>query len=286
MAIQHCPLLNLPVEIRLCIYHYLLVSQTPAVVCSVHNGFRLLSPELYDSPMGICPQILETCKKINREGTSMLYSENTFRRNFYWRNTYGRRGARMHWPLSASSPLSEINYQCISRIRLFREYEMWFRDGRLRVLDDFPSLKELQVHIDLNDFSKEVDLKTLSQDTIRAINRARPNLECLRVKIRQRFDQAYKDWCNDCVGKPMSFGLHEAKKAELEEWMKREGLFVGKRLAWSFRTDISEWCGPSCTIGFAVGGQSSKTDRIECCVDSDGEKTFTSQPVKSGEVEA
>ncbi|KAF4949472.1 hypothetical protein FSARC_13456 [Fusarium sarcochroum] len=215
----------------------------------------------------------------------MLYSENVFRRKFYWRNTYGRRGGRMHWPLSASSPLREINFQSISRVRLFREHELWFRNGKLRVLDDFPSMKELQVHIDLNDISKEVDLETLCKDTIRAVDRDRPGLECLRVKIRQMFGQAYKDWCNECIGKPLSFGLHMTKKAELEEWMKRERLFVGKRLAWQFWTEVSEWCGPSCTIGFVVGGQSSKTDRIECCVDSDGEKTFTFLPVKPDEVE-
>jgi hypothetical protein len=276
MVTPKLSLLNLPVEIRLCICRHLLVSDTPSVLCPGPSGFRLVSQQPYEPPLRIHHRILETCKQINREATPILYSENVFRRKFYWPQTYSRRGHRIFWPLSDSSPINKTNFECISRIRLFRHYDKWLRGGRLRVLDDFTSLRELQVHIDLNDLSGEAELPTLCKQTLISIHRGRPDLPRLRVKIRQLFDHAYRDWRDECISGPMSFSLHMKKRAELEEWMKREGIFVDKRFCWLFETNVSQYCGPDCTTEFVMNQSCSKTDRIKCCINNDGEKTFSS----------
>ncbi|KAM0350688.1 hypothetical protein ACHAPU_003180 [Fusarium lateritium] len=268
-------LLTLPAEIRLSIYRHLLVSTHLPVLCPIPDGFRIVNEEPFHPESGLFPQILQTCKMINNEATSMLYSENLFRRNFYWPSTWSRRERRIHWPLAESSPINKNNLETISRIRIFKDCDKWLRNGRLRVLDDFPGLRELQVHVDMRDIS----YLSMCKDALRSIDHHRPDLPCLKFKIRQPFDQAYKDWCNECEGKSMSFSLHVKRKNELEEWMTREGLFVGNRMSWSFLTELSDFCGPSCIIGFAVDQSRLKVDRIECCVDYEGEPTFTWLPV-------
>jgi hypothetical protein len=179
--------------------------------------------------------------------------------------------------LSDSSPISRDNFELISRIRLFGDCDKWLRDGRLRVLNDVPGLKELQVHVDMNDSTHLLTIK----ETLRSVHQHRPDLPYLKVKIRQPFDQAYNDWCNECQGKSMSFSLHIKRKVELEEWMIKEGIFVEKRLSWSFLTELSEFCGPSCIIGFVLDQSCLKAGRIECCVDYEGEPTFSWLPVES-----
>ena len=268
-------LLSIPVEIRLYIYRYLLVSNIPSVVCPVPYGFRLLSPDYSESPLYIYPQILSTCQQINQEATSMLYSENIFRRKFYWRRTYNRKGKQVPWPRSDSSPIAHANLQCLSRIRVFRDYDQWFRDGKFKVISDFPSLKELQVHIDLNDLSNGVNLEKLWKDSMRAIHCDCSTLTCLRTRLRLRFDQRYKDWCNSCAGKQLNFNLHRDKKCELERWMHLEGLFAGKKVSWVFETEVSEYTGPSCVIGFTVEHRSALVaNHIKCCLNEHGEKKF------------
>ncbi|KAF5664123.1 hypothetical protein FHETE_7232 [Fusarium heterosporum] len=79
-------LLTLPAEIRLTIYRHLLVSAHLSVLCPIPDGFRIVNEEPFHPESRLYPQILQTCKMINNEATSMLYSENLFRRNFYWPN--------------------------------------------------------------------------------------------------------------------------------------------------------------------------------------------------------
>lgn len=270
-------LFTLPTEVRLVIYRHLLVSTTLPVLCPGPNGFRIINETLFHPQFGCYPQILQTCKAINKEATPILYSENVFRRKFYWPTTWSRRSRRIHWPLSDSSPISRDNFELISRIRLFEDCDKWLRDGRLRILSDVPGLKELQVHVDMNDSTHLLTIK----DALRSVHQHRPDLPYLKVKIRQPFDQAYKDWCNECQGKSMSFSLHIKRKVELEEWMIREGIFVEKRLSWSFLTELSEFCGPSCIIGFVVDQSRVKAGRIECCIDYEGGPTFSWLPVES-----
>ncbi|KAH7233440.1 hypothetical protein BKA59DRAFT_504339 [Fusarium tricinctum] len=267
-------LFSLPTEIRLVIYHHLLVSTTLPVLCPAPNGFRIINETPFHPHFGFYPQILQTCKAINKEATPILYSENVFRRKFYWPTTWSRRSRRIHWPLSDSSPISRDNFELISRIRLFEDSDKWLRDGRLRILNDVPGLKELQIHVDMSDSSRLLTIK----ETLRSVHQHHPNLLYLKVKIRQPFDQAYKDWCNECQGKSMSFSLHLKRKAELEEWMEAEGIFVGKRLLWSFLTELSEFCGPSCIIGFMVDQSCLRAGRIECCIVHEGEPTFSWLP--------
>lgn len=270
-------LFTLPTEIRLAIYHHLLVSTTLPVLCPAPNGFRIINETPFHPRFGFHPQILQTCKAINKEATPILYSENVFRRKFYWPTTWSRRSRRIHWPLSESSPISRGNFELISRIRLFEDSDKWLRDGRLRILNDVPGLKELQIHVDMNNSSHLLTIK----ETLRSVHQHHPGLPYLKVKIRQPFDQAYKDWCNECQGKSMSFSLHLKRKAELEEWMVAEGIFVEKRLSWSFLTELSEFCGPSCIIGFVVNQSCLGAGRIECCIDYEGEPIFSWLPAKS-----
>ncbi|KAM6508805.1 hypothetical protein FSOLCH5_011806 [Fusarium solani] len=186
------PFFALPVEIRLCIYRYLLITKGLAVLCPDPDGFRVLPREYYDGHFRLYPEILATCRQINREGTSVLYSENVFRREFLWRRTWTKTG-RKPFPRYESSPLKEANLQCISRIRIFRTYHQWFRDANLKVLRDFPNLKELQVHIDDNDIWGDLNPDRHWKDSMRAINRDRPDLACVKTQIRLAFDRRYRD---------------------------------------------------------------------------------------------
>ncbi|KAL4731857.1 hypothetical protein ACLX1H_000852 [Fusarium chlamydosporum] len=275
-----CFLLSLPGELRLGIYRHLLVSETLPVLCSTPGagGFRVLAEELYDSDLRIYPQILQTCKRVNQEATQLLYAENIFRRRFYWPSTFGRRGRSKHLPLKESSPISSINLQSITKIRLFRDYTKWLREGRLRVLDEFPLLRELQVHIDMNDAE---NLTSVWKDTMRAIHRYHRKLPCLRVRMRLAFNQAYKDWCNEYTNRPMGFSLHMRKKTELENWFQSEGIFTRQKIEWRFLIELSAYVGPSATVMFSTGSSQSsgQADGVMCYTAIDGKKTLSTLPM-------
>ena len=67
------PFQDLPAEIRNQIYHLLLTHKTPILTISSHK-LGPPSPTL----LGLHPNLLLTCKKIYKEGSSILYSENMF----------------------------------------------------------------------------------------------------------------------------------------------------------------------------------------------------------------
>ncbi|RGP73691.1 hypothetical protein FSPOR_1941 [Fusarium sporotrichioides] len=271
--------LSLPGELRLGIYRHLLVSQNLPVLYSAAPalGFRVLAEELYDPDLRLHPQILQTCKTINREATQILYADNVFRRKFYWPSSLGRRGGSRPLPLRESSPISGINLQSITKIRLFRDYRKWLRDGRLRVLDEFPSLRELQVHVDMDD-ARGVSL--VYKDALRSIHVHHRQLSCLKFRMRLAFDQVYKDWCNEYSNRSMGFSLHLRKKAELEEWFRKEDMFAGKKMAWHFLIELSSYAGPSATIMFSTAASQSRdhADDISCCVNTDGKSTWSKLP--------
>lgn len=272
------PFFTLPIEIRLCIYRHLLVTKGLAVLCADPSGFRVLPPEYSDGVFLLYPEILATCRQINREGTRMLYAENVFRRKFRWRHTWTRSGAKP-LPRCETSPLREANLQHIRRVRIFRNYNQWFRDGKLRILDDFPALRELQVHLDENDLWGDVASDGHWKDSMRAISRDRPDLDCVKTQIRLPFDQRYHDWCDRCMGKPLDFSVHRIKKDELERWIRGEGLFAGRELVWSFITETSEFCGPSCIVALTIDSScKGGTDTIQCRMEEDGDKTYSTEP--------
>ncbi|KAI8656481.1 hypothetical protein NCS56_01252300 [Fusarium sp. Ph1] len=271
------PFFTLPVEIRLSIYRHLLITKGLAVLCPDPDGFRVLPREYYDGHFRLYPEILATCRQINREGTSVLYSENVFRREFLWRRTWTKTG-RKPFPRFESSPLKEANLQCISRIRIFRTYHQWFRDGSLKVLHDFPNLRELQVHIDDNDIWGDLNPDSHWKDSMRAINRDRPELACVKTQIRLPFDRRYHDWCDRCTNRRLDFSVHRIKKDELEQWIRSEGLFAGRELFWSFSTQTSEYCGPSCIVALTVDSSRRGTDTIECRIEGDGDTEYTTEP--------
>ncbi|UPL02072.1 hypothetical protein LCI18_013006 [Fusarium solani-melongenae] len=271
------PFFTLPVEIRLCIYRQLLTTKCLAVISPDPEGFRVLPQENYVEPFWLYPEILATCRQINREGTSILYLENGFRREFLWRRTWTKNG-RKPFPRGESSPLKEANLQCISRVRIFRTYHQWFRDGSLKVLHDFPNLKELQVHIDDNDIWGELNPESHWKDSMRSINRLRPDLACVKTQIRLNFDQRYRDWCDRCRNKRLDFSVHRIKKDELERWIRSEGLFAGRDLVWSFSTQTSEYCGPSCIVALTIDRNHRGTDTIKCRIEGDLGTEYTTEP--------
>jgi hypothetical protein len=172
--------LTVPVEVRLCVYRYLLISEGFPVICPDPSGLRLLGPENYDVPYWLHPQILATCRQINEEGTRMLYSENLFRRQLLWRSVYTGSGRRV-WPRLDSSPLKRTNLEYISRIRLFGSYHLWFRANLdLKVLREFSSLRELELRIDKADVR---DLKALLTLIMRAV---RDHQKPIRLKTQIR----------------------------------------------------------------------------------------------------
>ncbi|KAL2671323.1 hypothetical protein Neosp_013905 [[Neocosmospora] mangrovei] len=271
------PLFKLPVEIRLCIYRHLLTTQGLAVLCPDPDGFRILPREYYDGSFELYPEILTTCRQINREGTPILYSENGFRREFLWRRSWTKYG-RKPYPRDESSPLREANLLCISQVRIFRSYNQWFRYDNLKVLYDFPNLRELQVHIDDNDIWGELDPGRHWKNSMRAIDRDRPDLSIVKTQIRLAFDRRYREWCNRCTNRRLDFSVHRIKKDELEQWMRREGLFAGRGLVWSFSTQTSEYCGPSCIVALTVDSSRRDADTIECRIESEQGTEFSTEP--------
>ncbi|KAH6867399.1 hypothetical protein B0T10DRAFT_502432 [Thelonectria olida] len=268
--------MTVPVEIRLFVYRHLLISNGFPVICPESSGFRLLGPEYYDPSYWLHPQILATCRQINEEGTQILYSGNVFRRQFLWRSFMTRSGTRP-WPRYDSSPLRTANVEHISRARLFRDYHLWFRDNLdLKVLQDFPSLRELQLRIDESDVS---DLKTLLTRIIRAIrDHQKPIL--LKTQIRLTFNHDYIAWCQSCRNSPLSFSFHRTKKTDLETCLRAQGLVLDRELAWTFTTQVSQWCGPCCSVGFTFdsGHSAARTDTIKCHIDGDGSAQVTTEP--------
>ncbi|KAJ3531764.1 hypothetical protein NM208_g8737 [Fusarium decemcellulare] len=261
--------LSLPIEIRLCIYRYLLISDCCASLCPDPKGFRIFGPDRHYGRYGLHPQILAACCQINREATSILYSENLFERESFWRTKYTRFGNKL-WPRSDSSPLTTANLECITRVGLFRgAYKPWVR-GRhdLKVLREFPSLKELSVSIDLSDWSSDsVDLPTLWRVTIAAASRHRPSLTYFSAQLRLAYDQDYIAWCDRCAAKKeLDYSYHRAKKAQTDRWIHSEQLFQGRELAWTFTTQTYEEAGPSLFIGFTIdsGSEKTQTDKILC----------------------
>ncbi|RMJ15140.1 hypothetical protein CDV36_005161 [Fusarium kuroshium] len=269
------PLFTLPIELRLCIYRYLLITKGLAVLCpDCPNGFRILPREYYDGAFRLHPEILATCRQINQEGCSVLYSENVFRRESLWRRVWTSSG-RKPFPRWDSSPLTDVNLQYISRVRIFRTYNGWFRDGKLKVLSDFPNLRELQVHIDDNDIWGDLDSDGHWKDSMRAINRQRPDLTCVKTQVRLSFGRLYRDWCDRRAKKRLDFSLHRIKKNELEKWIRSEGLFVGRELVWSFTTQTSEYCGPCCIVALEVCNSRGRGDTIECRIESESGTEFS-----------
>ncbi|KAH7240100.1 uncharacterized protein BKA55DRAFT_519550 [Fusarium redolens] len=265
------PFLTLPVEIRLYIYRHLLISPNNAELHHCSKSFRLIPKEPWDCPLAIHPKILQTCWVINKEATPILYSENVFRRGYCCPRHYVvGRGHRM-WPIGDTSPVSKVNFAYISRLHLFRDYDHWFRDGELKIFNDVPHLKDLDIHIDLNDCADKVNLQDLQYQTLKAI---RPDLRSFKIEIRLDFhEKAHNDWLAKCNRKTENFSLHLDKKRELETWLEHEGLFTHRPLFWCFKTQRSEWCGPSCYIGFAFDDKRQR-DYIDLQVWDDGEGKF------------
>ncbi|KAM0438684.1 hypothetical protein ACHAPT_001440 [Fusarium lateritium] len=273
-------LFTLPVEIRLCIYRHLLISKSFPTIYPDPSGFRVLPPVYYNAPVQAHPQILATCRQINREATPILYSENIFRREFLWRREYMASGLKPI-PRFESSPLREANLLCIQRVRIFRTYRQWFRDANLKVLKDFPTLRELQVHMDANDIWGDLSYDRHWKDAMRAISRDRPDLTCIKTQIRLAFDERYRAWCERCRAKPLDFSVHRIKKDELERWMQSEGLFPGRERVWSFDTQTSEWCGPSCVIALTMdSSRKAMADVIECRIQGDQDTEYSIEPAQ------
>ncbi|KAF4445601.1 hypothetical protein F53441_10665 [Fusarium austroafricanum] len=263
-----CYLMTIPPEIRLKIYHYLLISRQCALLHKRKEEFRLVAKNPWDCPLNIYPQILRTCKQINQEATPILYSRNLFRRGYEWPHQYTDSGTRIRWPVSDTSLISQANLASISRIHLFRDYSKWLQDGKLAVLDEFPHLKELHIYVDFND-GLEMEggsFESFTKDTIKAIHRERPDIPCFEMEIRLPFHgRDYDNWAREYTRGKESFSYHLTKKAEMEAWMQRQGLFSNRFFSWSFNTMRSEYCGPSFLLGLAALSAAVSLSDIPSC---------------------
>ncbi|KAH7128868.1 hypothetical protein EDB81DRAFT_808442 [Dactylonectria macrodidyma] len=243
--------LKLPVEVRLLIYRHLLITHGLPSLCPEPGGFRVFGATSHGTPYNLHPQILATCRQINREGTSLLYSENVFRRQFLWRTVFTRSGKRLS-PRSDSSPLKATNLESISRVRIFENHERWLRKkGELKVLQEFPSLRELHIRIDLGSDRYGGDLapNLVLKHTLRAVSN---HHALILFEIHLARDENFYDWTDRCCGS-LDFSLHRAKKTELEAWIREKDLFVGRSLVWTFTTRVPDWCGPSGVINLDIG---------------------------------
>ncbi|EXK30620.1 hypothetical protein FOMG_13405 [Fusarium oxysporum f. sp. melonis 26406] len=271
-AASASPFFLLPPEIRLYIYRHLLISKNYAELNHCSKKFRLIPKEPCDCPLEIHPKILQTCRVVNKEATPILYSENVFRRGYCWPRHYVVGRGRRMWPICDTSPLSKVNLAYISRLHLFRDYDHWFRDGELKIFNDVPHLKDLDIHIDQNDWADEINMSELPYQTLKAI---RSNLRSFKMEIRLDFhEKEHTDWLAKCNRKTENFSLHLDKKRALETWLEHEGLFTDRSLFWSFKTQRSEWCGPSCYISFAFDDKRKEHEYIDLQVWDDSEGKF------------
>lgn len=271
--------LKLPVEVRLLIYRHLLITCGSPVLCPEPGGFRVLGSASYALNYDLHPQILTTCRQINYEGTSLLYSENVFRRENLWGTIYTKSGQRL-LPRRNTSPLTAANLESITRVRISEVHERWLRGkGELKVLQEFPSLKELQVRVVLGSEQSGADLgpDLILKHTLQAVS----NHHCgVLLTIHLPTDEDYYSWIQRCVGGSLDLSLHRAKKKELEAWMREKALFLGRSMAWNFTTRVPDWCGPTCRIGLDIGGCDTVCpDTIMCFLETnDGVKT-TLEPI-------
>ncbi|QGI87097.1 hypothetical protein CEK25_002053 [Fusarium fujikuroi] len=152
-----------------------------------------------------------------------------------------------------------------------RDYEHWFCDGKLKIFTDFPQLKDLDIHIDQNDCADGINMSEFPYQTLKAI---RSDLRSFKMEIRLDFhEKAHTDWLAKCRDlKTENFSIHLDKKRALETWFEHEGLFADRSLFWRFKTQRSEWCGPSCYISFAFDDKRLEYEFIDLEVwdDSDG----------------
>ncbi|SCN92111.1 uncharacterized protein FFNC_08668 [Fusarium fujikuroi] len=283
-----CYLMSIPAEIRLKIYRRLLISRHHARLHKSKEGFRLVAKETWGYFLDIHPQILRTCRQVNQEATPILYSQTLFQRGYKWPCQHTDSGTRIRTPLSDTSPISQANLASISRIYLCRGYKEWLRNGKLAVLDEFPHLKELQLAIDFNDIleMEAGSFEDLAKDTIRAIHHERPDIPCFKMEIRLCFHgREYDNWGREYTRGKESFSVHLIKKAEIEAWMRQEGMFSGRFLSWSFKTLRSEYCGPSCYISFSCEESRQKARYIKCEVRDDDMEAFGLLEVDSDEKE-
>lgn len=133
-------------------------------------------------------------------------------------------------------------------------------------------MKELQISIDLND-TLDIEagsFEDLTKDTIRVIHRERPDIPCFKMEIRLSFrGRDYDNWGREYTRGKESFSYHLIKKAEMEAWMRQEGMFSSRFFSWSFKTHRSEYCGPSCSISFSCDQSREKARYIKCEVRDD-----------------
>jgi hypothetical protein len=134
--------LPLPLEIRLQIYGYLLVSQISCLLYSVSGGYRFKLWKHKDGelkrrspwPFGIHCRILETCRQVNHETTPILCSRNLFALEFC-ESVYKPNKSLVVQSSPGSCLLTERYLRFVSRIRLTRgPYHLWFHRKGFRLL--------------------------------------------------------------------------------------------------------------------------------------------------------
>lgn len=101
-------LLDLPPEVRLSIYRLLLCSHSPITYGICLDCQSIVARKNW-KPHNLYPAILETCILINREGTPLLYGENTF--------TACNQLEAGKEDVIASWPISTTNIERITRLR-------------------------------------------------------------------------------------------------------------------------------------------------------------------------
>lgn len=134
--------LRFPAEVRLQIYGYLLISHQPIQYNICPIKLRLVAPEQRRRPWirhGIFPSILECCRRINAEGSTVLYGKNTFEIEEYRHSS--TRAEVETWASSQANMLS------ITRLSL-RDVPCCAcsQESRtLEIIDLFPALKEVKI---------------------------------------------------------------------------------------------------------------------------------------------
>ncbi|KAI9822708.1 MAG: hypothetical protein M1827_000427 [Pycnora praestabilis] len=232
-------------EIRVPIYRHLLLTSTIAypIIMSprrVHLVAYARHANTHSARHVLYAEILETCRLINREGSAILYGENLFHQEYYHPTPVLDGPAIRRWRLSPE------NTNHVSRLGIFRQK---FHPSRvLRTFDIFQSLKELHVTIDLNDIGSNIGIWESLMETISLMVSRLSQFSC---EVRLPFGNArYLEWVQGCVATNVAsdFNLHEHWIEDFKDFLRKKGLFLGRNLRWSCRTETDDMCGPDCYV--------------------------------------
>jgi len=216
--------LRFPPEVRLQIYGYLLISDQTVQrdICPVK---MCLVERTSQSRLRIFPTILECCRKINEEGSAILYGKNMFAVENYTRH-YNNTVAT--W-----SP-ARTNLLFITRLSLTYHHGSECTHDRklLAVMDEFPALREVRIR--LKDVLVE-EWKTFLRDTCKGLQRMKSYT--LEIHV---YDTAGQVICRQWAGVSITDEEMCLKTYQGPFW-KQQDIWENRGVRWEFEQEADSF---------------------------------------------